>query len=207
MSIAVHTNLARVNPNPAVRETANLIELMRDEHDGASGAGDIAHLAEAFFLEIHVADGQDFIDKENLRLEVSSDSEGQTDIHAGGVVLYGGVNEFFELGEGHDFIELALDFALAHAEDGAGEKRVLVAGQLGMKAGADFEKRPDAAVNLRPTSGGTGDAREDFQKSGFASAVAADEAEDFAFADFERHILQGPTGLFLLSAQRSKRRP
>src|SRR5882757_2036081 len=188
MSFAVHTNLASVNPNPAVGETANLIELMRDEDDRASGAGDIAHLAEALFLEIYVADGQDFIDEENLRLEVSSDSEGQADVHAGGVVLYGGVNEFVEFGEGHDFIELALDFALAHAEDSAGEKRVFVAGQLRMKAGAHFEERPDAAVNLRPTSGGAGDAREDFQKSGFASAVAADEAEDFAFADFERHI-------------------
>jgi len=34
------------------------------------------HLAEAFFLEIYIADGQDFIDEENLRLEVSSESEG-----------------------------------------------------------------------------------------------------------------------------------
>src|SRR5467141_4831650 len=185
MSMAVHTNLARVNPYPAVRETPNLIELMRDEDDCASCAGDIAHLAEAFFLEIYVPDSQDFIDEENLRLEVSSNSEGQADVHARGVVLYGGVNEFFELGEGHDFVELALDFALAHAEDDAGEKRVFVAGQLGMKAGADFEERADTAVNLRPTSSGAGDAREDFQKSGFASAVAANEAEDFSFADFE----------------------
>src|SRR5258708_23997026 len=151
MSIAVHTNLARVNPNPAVGETANLIELMRDEDHCASCAGDIAHLAEAFFLEIHVADGQDFIDEENLRLEVSSDSKGQADIHAGGVVLYGGVNEFFELGEGHDFIELALDLALAHAEDCAGEKRVFAAGQLGLKAGYDSEKRAAATVNPQPT--------------------------------------------------------
>jgi hypothetical protein len=59
-------------------------------------------------------------------------------------VLYGSVNEFFEFGEGHDFIELALDFTLAHAQDGAGEKRVFVAGQLGMKAGADFEERSEA---------------------------------------------------------------
>src|SRR6266576_4755358 len=199
MSIAVHTNLAHVNPNPAVGETANLIELMRDEDDCASCAGDIAHLAEAFFLEIYVADGQDFIDEENLRLEVSSDSEGQADVHAGRVVLYGGVNEFFELGEGYDFVELALDFALAHAEDGAGEKRVFVAGQLGMKAGADFEERPAAAVNLRPTSGGTGDARADFQKSGFASAVAADEAEDFAVFHFEGDVFQSPESFVFFS--------
>jgi len=52
-------------------ETANLIELMRDENDCASCAGDIAHLAEAFFSGNLCRDGQDFIDEENLRLEVS----------------------------------------------------------------------------------------------------------------------------------------
>src|SRR6266853_5909287 len=111
MNIAVHTNLARVNPNPAAGEAANLIELMRDEDDCASCAGDIAHLAEAFFLEIYVTDGQDFIDEENLRLEVSSDSESQADVHASGVVLNGGVNKLFEFGKRYDFIELAFDFA------------------------------------------------------------------------------------------------
>src|SRR5467141_3540975 len=94
MSIAVHTNLARVNPNPAVGETANLVELMRDEDDRASCAGDIAHLAEAFFLEIYVADGQNFIAEENARLEARSDSESQADVHAGGVVLYRGSMNF-----------------------------------------------------------------------------------------------------------------
>jgi len=50
-----------------VAEAANLIELMRDEDDGAAGAGDIAHFAEAFFLEVDVADGEDFIDEEDFR--------------------------------------------------------------------------------------------------------------------------------------------
>src|SRR5437879_13600216 len=98
----------------------------------------------------------------------------ETDVHPGGVVLHGRVHEFFELGEGHDFIELALDFALAHAEDGAGEKRVFVAGELGRKAVADFRKRAAAAGILRPTRGGRGDAGEVFRKSGFARTVAAE---------------------------------
>jgi len=87
------------------------------------------------------------------------DGEGQADVHAGGVVLDGSVNEFFELGEGHDFVELAGDFGFGHAENGAGEKRVFAARELGMEAGADFEQRADAAVNFRPTFSGPGDSR------------------------------------------------
>src|SRR5438552_362633 len=69
MGIAVHTNLARVNPNPAVGETANLIELIRDEDDCAS-RGRHPPSCRVIFLEIYVADGQGFIDEENLWPEV-----------------------------------------------------------------------------------------------------------------------------------------
>src|SRR6266700_1353244 len=172
-----------IDPEDTVAEAANLVELMRDKDDGAAGASDVAHSAETFALKFDIADGEDFVDEEDFRLEMGSDGEGQADVHAGGVVLDGRVNEFIEFGEGDDFVELAGDFGFGHAEDGAGEKGVFAAGELGMKAGADFEERADAAVNLRPAFGGAGDAGEDFEKSGFAGAVAADEAEDFAFVD------------------------
>src|SRR6266481_1511184 len=192
MSIAVHTNLARVNPNPAVGETANLIELMRDEDDCASCAGDITHLAEAFFLEMYVADGQDVIQEENLLLAMSIDSEGQADVQAGGVVLYGGVNEFFEFGEGHDFIELTLDLRFAHAEDGAGEKSVLPPGQLRMKTCPHFQQRPDPPVNLRPACGGPRNSRQNLQQRRLASPIPPDQPEHFAFAHLQRHVFQRP---------------
>src|SRR6266404_2967211 len=188
-------------------EAANLVELMGDEDDGATGAGDVAHFTEAFLLEIDVADGEDFIDEENFRLEMGGDSKGEADVHAGGVVLDGRVDEFFEFGEGHDFIEFAGDFGFAHAEDGAGEESVFAAGEFGMEAGADFEEGADAAMNFGPAGSGAGDTGEDFEKSGFASAVAADEAEDFAFFDFEGDVFQRPKRFFFLSAQRGDRGP
>jgi len=117
-------------------------------------------------------------------------------------MLDGSVDEFFEFGEGDDFIELAGDFGFAHAEDGAGEKSVFAAGKLGMEAGTDFEEGADAAVNLRPAGSGAGDAGKDFEKSGFAGAVATDEAEDFAFADFEGDVFQGPEGFVLGTAEK-----
>ena len=54
---------------------------MGDEDDGAAGAGDVAHLAEAFLLESDVANGEDFVHEKDFRLEVGSDGEGEADVH------------------------------------------------------------------------------------------------------------------------------
>jgi len=202
---AILTDGARINPHHAVAETAHLVHLVTDKDDGAAFAGDIAHFAETFFLEIDVADGEHFIDEEDFGLEMGGDGEGQADVHAGGVVLDGSVDEFFELGEGYDFVEFAGDFATAHAEDSPTQKRVFAAGKLGMEAGADFEEGADAAVNFGPAGGRASDTREDLEKSGFAGAVAADETEDFAFADFEGDVLEGPESFVFFAAKGSER--
>src|SRR5437660_11696241 len=118
MGGAVLAYAAVVNPQDALAEAANLVELMGDEDNGAAGAGDVAHSAEAFFLKVDVADGEDFVDEEDFRLEMGGDGESQADVHAGGVVLDGSVNEFFEFGEGHDFGDLAADFGFRHADNG-----------------------------------------------------------------------------------------
>src|SRR5215467_3813909 len=140
---AVAADVPVVDPYDALAEAANLVELMGDKDDRAAGAGDIAHFAEALFLKVYIAHGQDFINEKNLRLEMRGDRKGQADVHAGGVVLDGRVDEFFEFGEGHDFVELAGNFGFGHAEDGAGKKGVFAARKLGMEAGADFKERAD----------------------------------------------------------------
>ena len=191
-----------INPDDAVAEASNLIELVGDKDDGAAGAGHVAHLPKAFLLETDIADGKNFVHEKDFRLEMGGDSEGQADVHAGRIVLHGRINEFFEFGKGHDFVELADDLGFAHAQDGAGEEGVFAAGKLGMKAGAHFKERADAAMNLRPAGGGASDSGEDFEKSGLTGAVAADEAKHFAFFHFQGNIFQGPEGFFLFSAQR-----
>src|ERR1700674_2835185 len=203
---ACAASLSIVDPHDALAESANLIELVRDEDDGAARAGNVAHLAEAFFLEVDVADGEDFINEKDFGFEMGGDGEGEAHVHAGGVVLDLRVDEFFEFGESDNFVELAFDLALAHAEDGTGEKRVLAAGQLRMEPGADFEKANDAAVDFRPAGGGARDTGEDFQERGLAGAVAADEADDFAFADFETDVLERPERFFAGAAEDGKRR-
>ncbi len=61
-----------------------------------------------------------------------------------------------------------------------------------METGADFEKAADAAVKFGAAFGGAGDAGEDFQQRAFAGAVAADQADYFAFFYLEIDVLQGP---------------
>jgi hypothetical protein len=139
VGVATHADVAVIDPHDTMAKAANLIELMADEDDGATGAGDVAHLAETFFLEIDVADGKDFIDEENFRFEVGGDGEGEADVHAAGIVFNGSIDEFFEPCKGDDFIEFAGDFGFAHTKDGTGEKCVLSASQLGVEASANFK--------------------------------------------------------------------
>ena len=61
-----------------------------------------------------------------------------------------------------------------------------------MEARPDLEQTADAAVDLDPTRGRLGDAREDLQKRTLAGAVAADDADHLPGLDVEAHVLQGP---------------
>ena len=100
-------------------------------------------------LEREVADRQHFVEQQDLGLEMRRDRERQAHVHAARIALDRRVDELLDLGEVDDGVELARDLLAAHAEDGAVEEDVLAAGQLAVKAGADFEQRADAAVDAR----------------------------------------------------------
>ena len=108
------------------------------------------------------------------------------------IVLQRSIEEAFHFREIHDLVEFPVDFRFAHAQDGATHIHIFAAGELGVETGADFEKAADAAVKLRVSFGGAGDAGQDFQQRAFAGAVAADQAHHFAFFYLEIDVLQGP---------------
>ena len=70
-------------------------------------------LPEALLLELRVADGEHFVDDQDLRLEVRRDRERQPHVHAGGVALDRRVEELLDLGERDDLVELAADLGAA----------------------------------------------------------------------------------------------
>ncbi len=73
-------------------------------------------------------------------------------------MLHRRVDELLHLGKGDDLVELGLDLGSPHAEDRTVQEDVLAPRELGMKAGAHVEQRPDATEQLRPALGGLGDA-------------------------------------------------
>ena len=71
--------------------------------------GDVLHLAQALLLERGVADGEHFVDDQDLRLQVGGHRESQPHVHPAGVALDRRVEELLDLGEVDDLVELAPD--------------------------------------------------------------------------------------------------
>ena len=91
---------------------------MGDENDGlfAVEAGEVLV---ALLLEGGVADGEDFVEDEDVALGADGNGEGEADLHAGGVVLEFGVHEGLEFGEADDFVVHGVHLFVGEAEEGA----------------------------------------------------------------------------------------
>ena len=150
---------------------------MAYEQDRPAFSGDIAHLAQAFALEFRIPYRQDFVDDQNVRLEVSRHGEGQAQVHSARVVLDRGVEEGLDFGELNDLVELAVDLGPLHTEDGPVEVHVFAAGKLRMEARADFQERTDAADDVGPTFGGLRHPRQDLEQRALAGTVSSDHAQ------------------------------
>ena len=169
-----------LEPDGAMTELPDRLQLVADEQDGAAVAADVAHLPEALALERRVADGEHFVDHQDLGFKMRRHRKRQPHVHAGAVALDRRVEEAFDLREGDDLVELADHFGAAHAEDRAVQENVLAAGQFRVEAGADFEQARDAAPQLDAAARRLGDAAQDLEQRALAGAVAADDAEHLA---------------------------
>ena len=88
-------------------------KIMADEENRAPLARrHVLHLAEAFLLELGVADGQDLVDDQDLGFEMCGNRESKTHVHSRRIVLHRSVKEFFGLGERHDLIKFPRDLPL-----------------------------------------------------------------------------------------------
>ena len=158
---------------------------MAHKQNGAALFGHGAHFPEAFFLEGGVADGENLVHDEDFGFEVGGDGKGETHLHPRGVVFELGIEEALDFGESNDFIELAVYFGFAHTENSAAHVNIFAAGELGVKAGADFEQGSYAAEYSRAAFGRFRDARENFEKRALSRAILADNADDLSVIHIE----------------------
>ena len=172
-------------------------QVVRHEDDRPAGALQVLHPPDATALELRVADGECLVDDEDVGLEVGRDGERQAQPHARGVALQRRVEEPLDAGEGGDLVEARADVAARHAEDRPAEEHVLPPRELVVEARADVEQGAEPAADASDAGGRRRDPREDPQQRGLARTVAADDADQFAGAHRERHVLQRPEVLAL----------
>lgn len=141
-----------------------------------------------FFLEGSVANGENFIEDENITLGANSNGKGEADLHAGGVIFEFLVHKIFEFGEFDDIIIHGGDFGVTEAKHGTIEIDVFATSELHVEADAKFDEGDEIAIDDDLTAAGVVDAGEDFEKGGFAGAVATNNADKFTFFDVEANV-------------------
>src|SRR5262249_34943909 len=122
-----------------------------------------------------------------------------THIHSATVMLYRGIQEFLDFGEGHDLVKFLSNFALRHPKDGAIEEDILAPGQLRVKASADLQEARDPPAQQNAPLGRLCDAAEDLEQSALAGPVAPDDADDLGLFNVEAHVLERPKFLHLVA--------
>ena len=151
---------------------------------------ELRDLAEALALELLVADGEHLVEEEHVGADVRGDREPEPHEHARRVRPHRQVDELLELGERHDLVHHLPDPRARQAVDRAVQIDVLAAGEVGMEARAELEKRRDPAAGFDATRRRRDDPRDDAEERRLARAVATDEADRLSGLDRERDVAQ-----------------
>lgn len=191
LGLAEEDLLALMEQEGAVAKEGDVAEVVGDEEEGVGGAEGV-DFVEAFLPELEIADGEDFVEDEEVGEKVDGDGEAEADFHTGAVDLDGGVNESAEVGKGDDGGGEAVDVGGSGAEKGGVEGDVVAAGHFGVEAGAEFDHATGTAGDLDRADVGAKAVENDFEEGAFTGAVKADDAEAFAAAEGEVDVVQSP---------------
>ena len=70
-----------VEPDRPITEVTNAAGVVRDEHEGPVLISELDELLHALLLKGDLADGEDLVDQEELRVDVDRDRKRQPDVH------------------------------------------------------------------------------------------------------------------------------
>src|SRR5881227_2633445 len=90
--------------------------------------------------------------------------KGEPQIHAARIALHWSVEKLLYAREFHDLVKLGGDLRAPHAENCSIKIDVLAAGQLGVKARSNLEKRTHSSVDLGTSRRRLDDASEDLKE-------------------------------------------
>src|SRR5215469_1490177 len=120
---------------------------------------------------------------------MGSHSKSKPHLHACTKMLQRIVNELFNSGKGHDFIEFKLDLGFSHPQDCSAQVDVFTPCKFWVKARTYLQQAPDAASNFSITACRFGNAGENLKKGRLSCAVPANQSQDFSASDFQAYVL------------------
>ena len=148
--------------------------------DDRAGLTEFAEEAHALLAEERIANGQGFVDHQDIGVHMGNHGKGQANDHAAGVGFDRLIEEGADVGEGGDLVKAGFRLLAREAQDTGIEQDVFAACEIGVKASAQFQECGDAAGGGDGAGGRGKRAADDLQERGFARAIAADDAQGLA---------------------------
>ena len=136
----------RVQEDRALAQPLDRGRVVRDEDDRAALFLEREDAAEALPLEGLVADGEDLVEQQDVRVEERGNGEAEAHRHPRRVRAHRAVDRMLELGERDDLVEPLLDVGAPEALDGAVQEDVLAPGEVEVEPGPELEQRADSTL-------------------------------------------------------------
>ncbi len=127
-------------------------------------------------LKLRVANCQDFIEQEDVRIQMCRDRKTESQIHTWRITLDRRINKRGHTGKIDDAIQLAADFAPLHSQQRTIQVNILTPGQIRVKTWSHFYQRRQAAVDTYAPFAWRRDVVEKFKNRAFTGPVLPDEA-------------------------------
>jgi hypothetical protein len=114
-------------------------------------------------LKLVIANREYLVRDEYVRVEMRGHGESEPDVHPAAVSLDCDIQEPLDAGERDDLIESSSNLSHWHAQNRPSEIDVLSAGELRVKARADFKQTIDSSPQLNLTVTGLCDLAQEFE--------------------------------------------
>ena len=176
LGAVVHDDAAAFDENGPVAQALDGGNVVADEDQGMI-RHEAPQKAHALLGKEGVAHGKGFVDDQHIRVHMGNDGKGQADDHAAGIALDGLIDEFADVGKGHDILITGRDFLGTEAKNGGIEPDVFPAGEFGIESAAQFQQGGHPSAGAHAARGGGKRAADDLQQGAFARAVATEDAD------------------------------
>ena len=158
-----------------------------------------------FCCERGVADGENLVDQQDVRVDLNRHREREPDVHAGGVVLELELLELAQFGEVDDRVIARAGLARGEAHHDPVEHDVVARGEILVEADAELDEGRQAPVHPDSSAVDAVDAGQALQQRALAAPVAPGDPEELARAHVEGDVAQRFERLMAGAAQRVQR--